>query len=68
MTVVGLLAIFKEIGGIVGIIITLITFFGLVSKRPRAAFRRIIREESTKANQEIKIKMDGIENEMTESR
>ena len=42
--------IFQEIGSIVGILITLITFITLVTKRPREAFRKIIREEADGAN------------------
>ena len=48
------LAVFETIGSVVGIIITLITFFGLISKKPKEAFKKIIREEVNNANQELK--------------
>jgi hypothetical protein len=51
------LAIFETIGSVVGIIITLITFFGLISKKPKEAFKRIIREEVNNANEELKLKI-----------
>lgn len=54
MTVVELWAIFKGIGAAVGIILTLITFFGIISKRPMKALRKLIREESDNANKELK--------------
>lgn len=54
MTVAELWAIFKGIGAVVGIILTLITFFGIVSKRPMKALRKLIREESDNANKELK--------------
>ena len=54
MTVVELWTIFKGIGAAVGIILTLITFFGIVSKRPMKALRKLIREESDNANKELK--------------
>lgn len=54
MTVVELWTIFKGIGAAVGIILTLITFFGIISKRPMKALRKLIREESDNANKELK--------------
>lgn len=54
MTVAQLWVIFKGIGAVVGIILTLITFFGIVSKRPMKALRKLIREESDNANKELK--------------
>ena len=54
MTLVELWTIFKGIGAAVGIILTLITFFGIVSKRPMKALRKLIREESDNANKELK--------------
>ena len=54
MTVAELWVIFKGIGAAIGIIITLITFIGLVSKRPRAALRKLIKEEADNANKDLK--------------
>lgn len=52
MTGTVLLGIFETIGSVVGIIITLVTFWGIISKRPIEALKRMIREESKVAHQE----------------
>lgn len=65
MTVATLVAIFQSIGSIVGILITLITFFGLVSKRPRAAFRKVIKEEAEAANEPVTTELNHIKGELT---
>jgi len=57
------LAVFKTIGSVVGIIITLMTFFGIISKKPKEAFKRIIREEVNNANQDLKQKISELEEE-----
>ncbi len=54
------LAIFEAIGSVVGVIITLITFFTLISKRPIEAFRKAIREESKAANSDLKQEVEKI--------
>ena len=56
-----ILEILKVIGGAAGALVTIITFFTLISKRPRAALRRIIREESTEANKELANKIEELE-------
>ena len=60
------LAVFETIGSVVGIIITLITFFGLISKKPKEAFKKIIREEVNNANQELKQKILELEQQVRE--
>ena len=60
------LAVFETIGSVVGIIITLITFFGLISKKPKEAFKKIIREEVNNANQELKQKISELEQQARE--
>ena len=45
-----LLAIFQNIGSVVGVCVTIITFFGLISKKPRAALKRMIKEGAEEAN------------------
>lgn len=55
------LEILKVIGGAAGALVTIITFFTLISKRPRAALRRIIREESTEANKPVKEQIENLE-------
>ena len=53
--------ILKTIGACAGALVTIITFFTLISKRPRAALRKIIREESTEANKELANKIEELE-------
>lgn len=67
MTGAALLAIFETIGSVVGIIITLITFFTLISKRPRAAFRKVIKEEAEAANAPLKEKLNDIEKRLNDN-
>lgn len=45
---------FQNIGSIVGILITLVTFWGIISKRPKDALRRLIREETTEGVKDMK--------------
>lgn len=61
MTFASFIGVCKSIGIIVSLIISLITFFTLVSKRPRAALRKIIREEATTANKKIEKEIETIE-------
>lgn len=58
------LDLFQKIGSIVGICITLITFITLVTKKPLENFRKLIREEADGANQEIKEKLEVIEEQI----
>lgn len=60
------LEILKVIGGAAGALVTIITFFTLISKRPRAALRRIIREESKEANKELADKLEELETKSKE--
>lgn len=59
--------VMETIGSIVGVLLTLITFFGIVSKKPKDWFRRLIREESTAANQPLAEKLDKVESRMEEA-
>lgn len=61
-----ILEILKVIGGAAGALVTIITFFTLISKRPRAALRRIIREESKEANKELANKIEELETKSRE--
>lgn len=64
MTGATLWAIFQCIGSAVGIIITLITFWSLVSKKPIEKFKNLIREESVNANQDLKTGQNEIKSEL----
>lgn len=68
MTIAAIWGIFKVIGSFVGILITLITFFTLISKKPRAAFRKVIREESQAANKGIEDRIKSIEGDLKEAK
>ena len=58
------LKVFQNVGSVVGIIITLITFFGIISKKPIAALRKVIKEEAESANAPVKEKLEEIENSL----
>lgn len=58
------LTIFQSIGAVVGVILTLITFWGVISKKPKEFFRTAIREEATAANREMKNEVDGLKKKM----
>lgn len=59
-----ILAIFEAIGSVMGALITIITFFTLISKRPIAALRRIIREESKAANSDLKEQIGNVNSQL----
>lgn len=63
----GLLAIIEIIGGVLGSLLTIITFIGVISKKPREMFRKAIRDESASANQPLVEKLDKIEKRMDQS-
>lgn len=52
MNFVILWEIFRNIGSAVGILITLSTFWGLISKKPKNALEKIIERGAKKANQQ----------------
>lgn len=58
------LTIFQSIGAVVGVILTLITFWGVISKKPKEFFRRAIREEATAANKDMKDEVDLLKKKM----
>jgi hypothetical protein len=53
MTFATLWTIFKGIGSGVGIIITLVTFWGLISKKPKTALHNMILNGCKAANSQI---------------
>ena len=61
MTIATLWTILKGFGAVAGLMITFITFFSLISKKPRETFRKVIREESINANQDLKNDLDEIQ-------
>ena len=62
----GFFEIFKNVGSVVGILITLITFFGLISAKPKKAFKKMIREEAEAANESIEEKLKDITKRLDE--
>ena len=62
-----LLVIFQNIGSVVGVCVTIITCFGLISKKPRAALKRMIKEGAEEANKEVNTKLTIIEEKLKES-
>lgn len=63
----GLLTIIETIGAVLGVILTIITFIGVISKKPREWFRNVIRDESMAANQGIVVQLDKIEKRLDQS-
>lgn len=63
----GILAIIETIGAVLGVILTIITFIGVVAKKPKEWFRKAIRDESTAANQGIVVQLDKIEKRLDQS-
>lgn len=66
MTVAEVWAIFKTIGALIGIIITFITFIGLISKRPIKSLKKMIREESKSANEDLENNIKTVETHVKE--
>lgn len=60
----GILAIVETIGAVLGVILTIITFIGVISKKPKEWFRKAIRDESTAANQPLAESLEKIEKRM----
>lgn len=58
---------FETIGSIVGVLITLITFLTLITKRPIQAFRKLIREESRVANNDLKKELEETNSKIDEN-
>ena len=63
----GILAIVEAIGAVLGVILTIITFVGVITKKPKEWFRKTIRDESTAANQGIVVQLDKIEKRLDQS-
>ena len=55
--------VMETIGSVVGVLLTLITFFGIISKRPKNWFKNLIREQSAEANKPLVEKLEIIEKE-----
>jgi hypothetical protein len=45
--------IMEIVGSVIGSLLTIMTFIGIISKKPKEWFRRLIREESIAANQSL---------------
>lgn len=60
MTIATLWAIFKGIGSGVGILITLATFWGLISKKPKEALHRMILNGCKEANSQMEEDMQKV--------
>lgn len=48
-----LFAILQSLGAVLGVILTIITFWGVVSKKPKEKIRNAFREEAKEANKEL---------------
>lgn len=59
--------VMEVIGSIIGTLLTIMTFVGIISKKPKEWFRRLIREESIAANQGLSTQLTEIQNHLKES-
>ena len=59
--------VMEVIGSIIGTLLTIMTFVGIISKKPKEWFRRLIREESIAANQGLATQLTEIQNHLKES-
>lgn len=59
--------VMEIVGSIIGTILTIMTFVGIISKKPKEWFRRLIREESIAANQGLATQLTEIQNHLKES-
>lgn len=60
------LEILQAAGGVAGALLTLISLWGIISKKPKQLFRNAIRAEAEAANREIKDKLNKMENSLKE--
>lgn len=51
-------ASFQSIGGFASVVLTLVAFWGVVSKKPKEKVRNMIREEVKEANKDIQEKVE----------
>ena len=59
--------VMEVIGSIIGTLLTIMTFVGIISKKPKEWFRRLIREEIIAANQGLVTQLTEIQNHLKES-
>lgn len=59
--------IMEIVGSVIGSLLTIMTFIGIISKKPKEWFRRLIREESIAANQSLATQLTEIQNHLKES-
>ena len=59
--------VMEVVGSIIGTLLTIMTFVGIISKKPKEWFRRLIREESIAANQGLVTQLTEIQNHLKES-
>ena len=59
-----LFTILQSLGAVLGVILTIITFWGVVSKKPKEKIRNAFREEAKEANKELINKINIIDQKM----
>lgn len=64
MTLQNLFDAFQNFGSVIGVLITIATFWGIISKKPKEALRRLIREESKAANSELEESLKNVKNQL----
>lgn len=68
MTIAAVIEFIKVLGAIAGALLGIGSLFGLIFKRPRKWFAKIVREQSVEANKEIEEKIDILMKEKDENR
>ena len=66
MTTDQLFEIFQHFGSFIGVLITIATFWGIISKKPKEAFKKLIRDEVNAAVKPNSEKLDQIEESLKE--
>ena len=49
--------IMEIVGSVIGSLLTIMTFIGIISKKPKEWFRKLIRDESAAGNQDLEAKL-----------
>jgi hypothetical protein len=49
--------IMEIVGSVIGSLLTIMTFIGIISKKPKEWFRKLIRDESAAGNRDLEAKL-----------
>ena len=63
-----ILAILSTLGGTAGAVITIVTFITLLSKKPKAWIKKIIKSQNEESNQELKVLLNEINKKIEQNK